>query len=109
MDSLCGFPLDKTCVRHVDTHQQHKDKQETHVEPLCRKAACIYPGKGLDVCSDCVCGIGDKVQLVGFLHHVPCGVGDIHTHCPYKVSDGVQAVLDTLADTVQPVPRQPIP
>ena len=109
MNRLCGFPFDKSCVGDIDTHYQNEDKQESHIKSLAGKAAFCHACQSLNVLPDRVCGIRDKVQLVSLLHHIACGIGDIKAHCPDKVGDGVQAILNTFPDTVQPVPGQPIP
>ena len=109
MDSLCGFPFDKPRIGNIDTYNKHKYKQETHIKSLCGKAASTHTSQGLDILADCVCGVRYKIQLVCLLYHIPCGIGDIHTHCPDKICDGIESVLDRLADTVKPVPRQPVP
>ena len=77
MNRLCGFPLDKSCVGNIDTHYQNEDKQESHIEPLTGKAAGSDTCKRLNVLSDRVCGIRDKVQLIGFLYHISCCIGNI--------------------------------
>ena len=109
MNRLCRFPFQQSHIGYIDTHDQNEDKQEAYIKSLCGKAVLRHPGKGLDILSDCVCRIRDKVQLVGFLHHIAGGIGDIHAHCPDKVGNRIESVLDTLSNAVQPVPRQPIP
>jgi len=77
MNCFCGFPLDKSCVCHIDTHYQNKDKQESHIEPLAGKTAGSDTSQRLNVLSDRACGIRDKVQLVGFLYHISRRIGNV--------------------------------
>ena len=109
MDGFCGFPFDKPCVGNVKPHHQNENQQEPDIKSLRGQAACGNACKGLHIFPNGIRRRGNEVQRVGFLNQIPRGVGKVQADCPDKICDGIQPVHHLFSDTVQPVPREPVP
>ena len=109
MDGFCSFPFDKPCVGNVNPHHQNENQQEPDIKSLRGQAACGNACKGLHIFPDGIRRGGNEVQRVGFLNQIPCGVGKVQADGPDKICDGIQPVHYLFSDTVQPVPREPVP
>ena len=109
MDGFCGFPFDKPCVGNVNPHHQNENQQKPDIKSLRGQAACGNACKGLHIFPNGIRRRGNEVQRVGFLNQIPRGVGKVQADCPDKICDGIQPVHHLFSDTVQPVPREPVP
>lgn len=107
MDGFCGFPFDKPCVGNVNPHHQNENQQEPDIKssedkpPVVTLKVCIFFN-----------GIrrrGNGNPASRLPNQIPCGVGKVQADCPDKICDGIQPVHHLFSDTVQPVPREPVP
>ena len=109
MDCLCSFTLDKPRIGDIDSHDKNQNQQESNIKSLRGQPVWGNACKGLHILSDRIRRCRYEVQRIGFLYQIARGIGKIQADCPDKIRDGVQPVHDLFPDTVQPVPRQPIP
>ena len=109
MKRLCGFSFDETNIGAVHTNQQCDNRHHARKQARAVQSADRHARNQLNVFTDFACSAADEVEVIRLLNQVADSVADVQIQRPQEVRKQVNCVLRRFPDTIQPVPRQPIP
>ena len=103
------FSFDQSNIGAVHANQQRNNRHHAWKQASAVKSAGRHTRNQLNVFTNLTCSTADEVEVIRLLNQVADSVADIQIQRPQEIREQVNRVLRRFPDTVQPVPRQPIP